>query len=102
MIQRHHTCCLDMDIDPVHLVLPWKMDLNGQKFVQAHGLSEAKLVDLQTGAVLMDNGQVKIFHRCQHLDEVGLCRIYPDRPDICRDYQCGDDKCPPVGKNDDE
>ncbi len=26
---------------------------------------------------------------CQHLDEkTGLCRIYPQRPDICKEFYC--------------
>jgi hypothetical protein len=25
--------------------------------------------------------------RCTHLDESGLCRIYPERPAVCRGYR---------------
>lgn len=91
-----------MDIEPLDLLFPNRLSEIGKEFVRAHGLSEAKLADLQEGAILMDTGQVKIQHRCQHFDEMGLCRIYTDRPTICRDYICPDDKCPPICEGDNE
>lgn len=83
-----HKCCLDIDINPLDLLFPERMNPDGQEFVRAHGLDETLLVDLRAGAKLMSNGLVKIRHRCQQLDEVGLCRIYEYRPKICRDYDC--------------
>ena len=32
---------------------------------------------------------VKIEHICQHLVD-GLCDIYENRPDVCRNYKCED------------
>lgn len=92
-----YKCCTDMDIDLLDLLFPSRMSADGQEFVLAHGLEDARLADLQTGAILMTNGKVKIQHRCQQLDETGLCRIYENRPVICRNYVCanrrGADAC---------
>ena len=85
-----------MDIDPIHLLFPEQMPPDGQDFIRAHGMDTTTLKELQTGAVLLPGGQVKIHHVCQQLDEMGLCRIYADRPVICRNCVCNDEKCPPV------
>jgi len=89
-----YKCCTDMDIDPLDLLFPFRMSADGKEFVAAHGLEDARLADLQTGAILMSDGKVKIQHRCQQLDEVGLCRIYENRPTICRNYVCTDRRGP--------
>ena len=90
-------CCLDMDIDPLDMIFPERMSDAGREFVRAHGLDDAKLIDLRQNALLLENGLVKIQHRCQQLDELGLCRIYESRPEICREYDCskrtGADAC---------
>lgn len=92
-----HKCCVDIDIDPLDLLFPERMSPEGQEFVRAHGLDDALLIDLRTGAKLMPNGFVKLQHRCQQLDEIGHCRIYEFRPKICREYNCstrtGDATC---------
>lgn len=83
-----HKCCLDIDIDFKCLFFPELLDDSGREFVRAHGLDDARLADLRNNAILMSDGKVKISHRCQQLDELGFCRIYEQRPQICRSYDC--------------
>lgn len=81
-------CCLDVDIDPLVLFFPDMLDEAGREFVAAHGLDDARLIDLRQNAIRMPDGKIKISHRCQQLDELGYCRIYETRPQICRSYDC--------------
>lgn len=81
-------CCYDIDIDPMLLFFPERMDDAGQEFFKAHGLDDARLADLRHNVLLMPDGKIKITHRCQQLDELGYCRIYEQRPQICRNYDC--------------
>lgn len=90
-------CCMDIDIDPMLLFFPERMDDAGREFFKAHGLDDARLADLRNGVIEMPDGKLKIIHRCQQLDELGFCRIYDTRPEICRNYDCstrtGDAQC---------
>ena len=79
-------CCQDMDIQVMDLLFPERMSLEGQEFVKAHGVLDVPLSSLPM--LDMGDGMVKIFHRCQHLQEDGKCAIYARRPVICRDYEC--------------
>lgn len=81
-------CCMDMDIEPLDLLFPSRLEPEGREFVDAHGILKVPLNELMDHAVLLDNGRVKVLHRCDQLTPEGLCGIYEDRPKICRDYQC--------------
>lgn len=81
-------CCLDIDIDPIYLFFPERLDEAGQEFMRVRGIDDARLADLRNHAIMMSDGKIKISHRCQQLDELGLCRIYAQRPQICRSYDC--------------
>ena len=83
------TCCTDMDIDPLHLLFPELMNEDGQEFVKVHGLDSVQLKTLRKDAELLENGFVKIKHRCKQLQDNGQCGIYEDRPLICRTFDCG-------------
>src|SRR5262245_7304340 len=84
-------CCLDLNIDPLQLLFPDRLDADGLEFVTAHGLTalslEARVALLRAGRVL-ENRNVEIRHRCANLGDDGRCQIYASRPTICRDYDC--------------
>lgn len=82
------TCCTDMVILLEHLIFPERMPVSGQEFVKAHGLDDATLAELRAGAIDHGGGLVKVFHRCQHLQDDGRCAIYDRRPTICRQFDC--------------
>lgn len=81
-------CCGDLDIDPLDLLFPERMNSDGRAFLDAHGLDFVMLDALRSGAELRPNGQVRIKHRCQHLLDNGRCDIYATRPKICRAFDC--------------
>jgi Fe-S-cluster containining protein len=81
-------CCKDFDIDPLDLLFPERMTEDGIEFMQAHGALEESIEDLLVGAQVLDNGFIKIQHKCNKLNENGLCSIYANRPKICRDFDC--------------
>ena len=81
-------CCLDMDIELVDLLFPERMPPEGQEFVRAHGLDHESLGTLRETAMYMGDGLVKILHRCDQLGADGLCKIYDNRPQICRQFDC--------------
>jgi len=82
------TCCQDMDIDLIHLVFPEQLGEDGKEFVEAHGLMNKPLSEIIKGAQDLGNGKVKIFHRCDQLEDNGRCAIYENRPQICRNFGC--------------
>lgn len=84
-------CCEDLDIRFEDLIFPGRMPVAGQEFCMVHGLSAERLFNLRHGAVDIGNGMVKIRHRCEQLTIDGLCRIYEDRPTICREFHCDHD-----------
>ena len=90
-------CCEDLDLWPVHLLLPDLLDADGQEFLRVRGLDLARLGDLQRDARLLPDGRVKIHHRCAQLTDDHRCGIYATRPQICRAYDCsvrtGADAC---------
>jgi len=81
-------CCLDLELEPLLIVCPERLDADSWEFVQAHGLDGMTLADLQRRSTLMDNGKVRIKHRCAQLRDDGLCGIYATRPAICRAFDC--------------
>lgn len=81
-------CCLDLELAPELIIFPEKLDADGWEFVTAHGLDGMTLADLQRRSTLMDNGKVRIKHRCAQLRDDGLCGIYETRPAICRAFDC--------------
>lgn len=87
-MKRCSACCEDFNINPLHLVMPHLMGTDGQEFMEARGIDIAAVGDLRAGAVLMDNGEVKIQHQCEQLQHDGRCGIYSTRPKICRDFDC--------------
>lgn len=40
------------------------------------------------GTHLMRGGVLKILVPCVHLDDKGKCKVYDERPDICRNFYC--------------
>lgn len=65
----------------LHFAIPY--DFNSSQFYLARGLRfsyEPKL----------DSVMVEIPHVCPHLDEVTGCKIYEDRPDACKSFDCRD------------
>jgi Fe-S-cluster containining protein len=86
------TCCLDLDVALEHLIFPGHMDRDGLEFYRAHGLGSMTLAEIQTHSfnlgLVKDVAMVKIWHRCQHLTDQGLCDIYDRRPKICREFDC--------------
>lgn len=82
-------CCTDMDIDMLHLFFPERMSPEGRAFVEAHGISKVPLAELARLAVYQGKRIVKIRHVCDQLDlTTGLCKIYENRPLICRQFDC--------------
>lgn len=81
-------CCMDLEIDPLLLLCPERLDEAGWEFVQAFGLANRTLVELQSRATLMDNGKVRLKLRCAQLQDDGRCGIYATRPAICRAFDC--------------
>ena len=53
-------------------------DDDGLALFHEHGLQQA----------IKDNLTVRLLHRCDQLDERGLCRIYETRPRACREFDC--------------
>lgn len=84
------SCCFDMDINLYDLMFPERMSSEGQEFVRAHGLESATLRQLQSDAIDLGNGMVKIFHRCALLLDNGKCGVYntPEFPRICAAFDC--------------
>lgn len=52
------------------------------------GIWRVPLEELQAHAQLLENGFVRIFHRCDQLTPDNLCAVYETRPTICREYTC--------------
>lgn len=82
------TCCTDFELEPVQLIFPERTGDDWQEFITAHGISTAKFGELIKGALDMGNGKVRLYHRCQQLQDDGRCAIYETRPQICRDFDC--------------
>ena len=81
-------CCLDLEMYPLQIIFPEQLDAEFWEFYQAHGLDNMTLSDLQRRSTLMDNGRVRIQHRCAQLQDDGRCGIYATRPAICRAFDC--------------
>lgn len=81
-------CCLDMDIDLADLIFPLRLSSAGREFVEAHGLGGLSLAEIQANSLDLGEGRIKLFHRCRQLLNDGSCRIYENRPQICREFQC--------------
>lgn len=87
-------CCMDFEIELRQLLFPDTLDAAGQEFVEAHDLSDYEYGDLLNNVTdlgLGANGErrVRLRHRCAQLQDNGRCRIYADRPAICRSFDCG-------------
>jgi Fe-S-cluster containining protein len=64
------------------------LTIDGQYFLEVHGLWGVTLEELRRMSTVLSNGQVKIRRRCNQLTEEGLCGIYERRPQLCREYRC--------------
>lgn len=82
------TCCLDMEIKIIDLLFPERMSPEGLEFVKVHGLGAMTLAQIQESALGLGDGLVKLYHRCEQLDDAGLCKIYNTRPVLCRVFEC--------------
>ena len=81
-------CCMDLEINLSDLLFPELMNADGRHFVTVHGLHKLTLGELQANSRLMDNGMVRIAHRCDQLRDDGCCAIYHNRPRICGLFDC--------------
>jgi Fe-S-cluster containining protein len=81
-------CCKDFDIDPLDLLFPERMNADGLEFMKVHGVFDETIEDLVGAATILENGFIKIQHKCAKLNDNGLCSIYANRPKICRDFDC--------------
>lgn len=81
-------CCMDLEIQLIDLLFPERLPAAGLEFVKAHGLDQVPLGQLQLAATDLGNGSVHIKHRCAQLGDDGLCQIYANRPEICRQFDC--------------
>ena len=87
-------CCMSMDINIDDLIFPDGMDERGKKFFDVYGVKDVKLDEIIKNSTDLGNGMIKINLRCKQLADNGLCKIYKDRPQICRDWSCkGIKKC---------
>jgi Fe-S-cluster containining protein len=94
-------CCTDFDIDPLDLLFPERMGRVGLEFCRLHGLDAVPIEKLVQDARILENGWVKIKHRCVQLTDAGQCKIYDKRPQVCKDFDCAkrtDCKCNGTGK----
>jgi Fe-S-cluster containining protein len=82
------TCCTDIDLDPFDLAFPKSISRDGREFFEAHGLYDLTVRELFKNAVNMRNGNIKIRHRCNQLQDDGRCKIYEARPLVCRQFNC--------------
>jgi Fe-S-cluster containining protein len=92
---------MDMDIALIDLVFPERMSDDGREFCEVHGINNETIESLFLNAIDLNNGFVKIFHRCNKLQDDGQCSIYLTRPKICRDFDCSkrtDCACKGTGK----
>jgi Fe-S-cluster containining protein len=85
-------CCMDFDILPLDLLFPTRLSPKGREFVDAHGVLNKPLSVIMQHATELEGGLIKLHHRCDQLDDNGLCTIYDDRPAICREYVCASRK----------
>ncbi len=81
-------CCMDFEIDPLDLLLPARLSPDAYRFLTVHGIEAEMLFTLQQSARVMDNGKVRLSHRCAQLQDNGECRMYDLRPQICREFDC--------------
>lgn len=79
-------CCNDFVVAYAKLLFPYNRTPEEQKFLDAHGVLSIPLKDLQVDEV--NDLFVKVTHRCNRLTPEGLCSIYPERPEVCRLFDC--------------
>jgi Fe-S-cluster containining protein len=79
---------MDIDLDPFDLAFPASISAAGREFFATHGLYDLTVRELFAHAVNMHNGNIKIRHRCNQLQDDGRCRIYETRPLVCRQFDC--------------
>ena len=92
-------CCVDFHINPLDLIFPERLPEDGKEFLDAHDIWDIPLRDLLKDSVMNADGSIEVYHRCDKLGDGGLCRIYANRPKICRDYDCSTRKdCACKGK----
>lgn len=81
-------CCCDFELEPLYLLFPDRLDADGQRFIRLHGIDLVLWGELRRGAVEMPGGRVRIMHRCNQLLDDGRCRVYENRPLLCRTFDC--------------
>jgi Fe-S-cluster containining protein len=74
--------CVDCSRCCENIFLPFLADGDEKRWIEYHGL---KVIENEMGAF------IKINNKCSQLKD-GKCSIYEDRPDVCRKYDCGDNK----------
>ncbi len=82
-------CCQDFDIEPMHLLFP-EMFLteDAQYFMKAWNLERLTLEELRESIEVLTFNKVKVRVPCDKLTPEGLCSIYEQRPQLCREYRC--------------
>jgi Fe-S-cluster containining protein len=81
-------CCMDFDVNPIDLLVPSKLSKDGFAFLMTHGIFEEPLAIIIYMAEIMQDGMVKIKHRCKQLSDNGCCKIYDTRPVLCKEFDC--------------
>ncbi len=100
-------CCKDMDIELQHLMFPeLYLSEDAQYFLKLWNVGRLPLNELRSHLeVIGDGKKVKVRVPCAQLTEEGLCGVYDQRPQLCREYSCESraimgvkDRCEPAKK----
>lgn len=81
-------CCQDLEMSIEELLFPERLDAQGRYFVNVHGIDSLTLAELQATSTQLENGRIRIAHRCSKLLDSGCCGIYERRPLVCREFDC--------------
>lgn len=81
-------CCTDINFIYPKLFFPEYQTPEEHEFLEVHGVNNMTLKELRAGAEDVSSLVVNIKHRCNQLGDDGLCKIYENRPEICRGFQC--------------
>lgn len=81
-------CCTDINFIYPKLLFPEYQSEEEKDFLEVHGVNNMTLKELRAGATDVSAMVVNIKHRCNQLGDNGLCKIYENRPQICRSFQC--------------
>lgn len=81
-------CCTDLVLVYPKLFFREYQSEDEREFIETHGLNKLTVTELQDISEEVGDYMVKIHHRCEQLTDAGLCKIYENRPKICRLFDC--------------